>query len=373
MADIKVLHVFKTYLPETIGGIEQVIRQLSLAAKPMGVQSDVLTLHNDKPVIKRLDGQIIYCTHRDLDVASTGMSCGAIQLFRRLIHKYDIIHYHYPWPFGDLMSLFTSSDKPSVVTYHSDIVKQRHLERLYSPLQQHFLKKMHRIVATSENYLQSSKTLQPFKEKCSVIPIGISRESYPSAPQDRITHWQAQLPETFFLFVGVLRYYKGLHILLDALQHSQQHVVIAGSGPMEAALKSQAQELNLTNVHFPGQISEDDKFALLELCSGVVLPSHLRSEAFGVTLLEGAMYGKPLISCEIGTGTSFINRHDLSGIVVPPEDPQALSNALERIATSTECRERFKKGAAEHYASRFTDQHMAESYTQLYRQLLAQS
>lgn len=97
----------------------------------------------------------------------------------------------------------------------------------------------------------------------------------------------------------------------------------AGAGPLAAELQEEAKKLNLNSVHFIGHVEEEDKHALYELCRCVVFPSHLRSEAFGVPLLEGAMHAKPLICTEIGTGTSYINLHDKTGFVVEPENPDA--------------------------------------------------
>ena len=100
---------------------------------------------------------------------------------------------------------------------------------------------------------------------------------------------------------------------------------------MEADLKQQALRLGVKKVYFLGAVSDEDKIALVKLCRGVVFPSHLRSEAFGVTLLEGAMFGKPLISSEIGTGSSYVNIDGVTGIVVPPNDPVALRDAMRRL------------------------------------------
>src|SRR5690606_17794728 len=115
-----------------------------------------------------------------------------------------------------------------------------------------------------------------------------------------------------------LRYYKGLHFLIEAASKTAATIVIAGSGPEEIQLKSLAADKGLTNVHFLGRISDDDKSALLQACRGFVFPSHLPSESFGISLLEAAMAGKPMISCEIGTGTSYVNIHQQTGWVIEP-------------------------------------------------------
>jgi rhamnosyl/mannosyltransferase len=129
-------------------------------------------------------------------------------------------------------------------------------------------------------------------------------------------------------------------------------------------------ELGLKNVHFLGYLPEMDKVVLLKLCFGVLFPSHLRSEAFGVSLLEGAMYGKPLISSEIGTGTTFINIANETGLVVPPGDPGALRAAMRCLWENPDFALEMGRNARTRYLKRFTAATMAESYGSLYRRVL---
>jgi len=169
----------------------------------------------------------------------------------------------------------------------------------------------------------------------------------------------------------VLRYYKGLHVLLDAVAGTEYPVVIVGAGPEEAALKAQAARLGLKNVLFTGALDEEDKVALLTLAYAFAFPSHLRSEAFGVSLLEGAMYGKPMISCEIGTGTSYINIAGETGLVVPPDDAPALRAALRTLWNDPELARAMGGNAARRFEEVFTSAQMAADYTALYREVLA--
>src|SRR5271165_1034529 len=166
-----------------------------------------------------------------------------------------------------------------MLTFHSDIVRQRLLMHVYKPMLRRFFANVQAIVPTSPNYLESSELLQDYREKATIIPIGLDEESYPKPVPERVAYWRQELGEDFFLFVGVLRYYKGLHILLDASVNNNSRVVIVGAGPVEADLKRQALQLGLTNVAFLGAVSDEDKVALLKLCCAVVFPSHLRSEA----------------------------------------------------------------------------------------------
>ncbi|MDH4847517.1 glycosyltransferase [Pseudomonas sp. BN505] len=368
---IKVLHFFKTYYPDSMGGIEQVIFQIAEGTRALGVQSEVLYLSprgaaRNEPVGSHL-------THRsklDLHVASTGFSLSAMKDFAELAGQADIVHYHFPWPYMDLVHFLARLNKPTVVSYHSDIIKQKWLLKLYQPLMNRFLSSVDRIVVSSPNYAAHSPVLTHFKDKLAVIPFGLDRATYPRATTEKLAYWRARLGERFFLFVGALRYYKGLDYLLQAAAINRLPVVILGGGFLEGQLKQQAAELGLANVHFLGGLADDDKAALLELCYAFAFPSHLRSESFGISLLEAAMYGKPLISCEMGSGTTFINLADQTGLVVPPRDARALSQAMQRLWDDPAMAQAMGANALRRYEEVFTASAMAGAYADLYRSLL---
>ena len=368
---MRVLHFFKTAFPDSMGGVEQVIHQIAGGSVKLGVSTDVLSLTSQK--VERVTEIGGYQAHRarlDMQLASTGFSVSAILRFAQLVKRADIIHYHFPWPFMDVLHFATRVKKPTVVTYHSDIIQQKRLIRLYRPLMSRFLGDVSRIVATSPNYLETSAVLAQFKHKVSVIPIGLDWESYPHPTAAGLSSWRNFLGPKFFLFIGVLRYYKGLHILLEAAQGTDYPIVIVGAGPIGAELKAQSQRLGLRNIHFLGFLPDEDKAALLMLSYGVLFPSHLRSEAFGISLLEGAMYGKPMISSEIGTGTTFINIDGETGLAVPPADATALRNAMRHLWDNPEVAASMGLCAEERYWKYFTADKMVHSYVDLYNDLL---
>ena len=369
---MRVLHFYKTYFPDSVGGIEQVIRQLCVGTTRLGVTNTVLSLSRQKELAPiSLDGHVIHRVPLNFEIASNGCSVQALGALSRLARDADVVHYHFPWPFMDLAHFMARVDKPAVVSYHSDIVRQKRWLRLYQPLKFRFLDSVDSIVAASPNYLASSTVLQRYRDKTRVIPYGLDKSTYPSVEPCRLAHWRARVGPRFFLFVGVLRYYKGLHVLLEAAKGLDCPIVIVGTGPEEKALKQQAERLGLKHVIFTGALDEADKAALLTLCHALVFPSHLRSEAFGISLLEGAMYGKPMISCEIGTGTTYINRCGETGLAVPPSDPAALRGAMQSLWSDTELARRMGVRAEQRYHELFTSEQMATSYTDLYRELVA--
>lgn len=347
------------------------IRHLSKSTGSLGISNTVLALDRN-PVPDYLDGGMrVIQAKEDFNLASTGFSRQSIGLLRDLSAEADVVQYHFPWPFMDVAHFMARVNKPSLVTYHSDIVRQKVLLQVYKPLMKTFLGNVDAIVATSPNYLRTSPVLQQFKDKTTVIPIGLDESLYPQPDSKAVAGWRQRFGGRFFLFVGVLRYYKGLHILLEALRGSDMPVVIVGAGPVESSLLRQSAQGQLRNIHFLGAVPEQDKVDLLEACYGVVFPSHLRSEAFGISLLEGAMFGKPLVSSEIGTGTSFVNVHGRTGLVVPPSSPARLREAMEALWRDQALASSLGLAARARYEELFTAERMGKSYADLYRRLVS--
>ena len=312
---MKILQVYKTYLPETFTGVERVIWELAEGGPRFGDEHRVLTLSRHPSPGLQVDSHSVFQAKRDVLLASSGFSAAAIGLYRQLWETSDVVHFHFPWPMMDLLhlSLPHRRRKPAVVTYHSDIVRQKMLGQLYAPLGHWFLNSVDSIVATSPNYVETSRVLHRHRGKVSAIPIGLSDRTPP--PAAVLERWKRRFPEPFFLFVGTGRYYKGLSYLMEAAAATRLPVVLAG------AIESRDLGAPVPpNVALVGEVDDADREALLDLSLALVLPSHLRAEAFGVALVEACRAGKPMITCELGTGTSFVNRNGVTGIVVPPAD-----------------------------------------------------
>ena len=369
---MKVLHFYKTFSPDNFGGIEKSIDQISISTGTLGVQSEVLSLTPEKNASSHeMNGYKVHHIPQLCQIASTPFSTKIFRHFSQLAEEADIIHYHFPWPFGDVVHFATKIKKPTLVTYHSDIVKQKTLAKIYKPLMNYFLSDVDSIVSTSPNYAATSPTLSHYADKVSIIPLGLIKESYPTPTTEKLSYWRNRFNRKFFLFIGVLRYYKGLHVLIEAAKGTDAPILIIGSGgSVEHELKAQISQLGINNVHFLGAISEEDKVALLILCYSVVLPSHLRSEAFGMSLLEGAMFGKPMISCEIGTGTTYINIDKETGLVIPPANPVALREAMQFLLENPLIATTMGIQAEKRYWTHFTAEKMAKSYMTIYENLV---
>jgi rhamnosyl/mannosyltransferase len=368
-----VLHVYRTYFPDPPGGLQEAIRQIALGTHTFGVNNIVFTLTNSLPpfIIERPEATVIrrrsWCAPISCDIGGFG----ALSAFASAVKTTDIIHYHFPWPFADLLHLMVARDMPAVLTWHSDIVRQKLLRRVYAPLMTRMLASVRAVVATSEAYTVTSPILSKptVRDKVRVISYGIDEASYPTQGDKNIISrlgLDGGIP--YFLFLGVLRYYKGVSFLIDAARGLNAKVVIAGEGPMGEKLREQAQGVD--NVVFAGRVSDQEKVALLKRCRALVLPSHLRSEAFGMVLIEAAMFGKPMISCEIGTGTSFVNVDGKTGIVVPPATPSSLAEAMCALLDDETMASQMGIAARKRYERLFSGSAQGQAYERLYREIL---
>lgn len=368
---MRVLHVYKTYYPDSVGGIEQVICQLARGLSSLGAESRIFVLSPspEPEVLSRPEAQVHRC-RTTVNISSNTMSVQALSHFRREVEWADVIHYQFPWPFGDVLHLLWGHRKPSIVTYQSDIVRQKRLMTLYRPLMMRFLESVDTVVATSPGYMESSAVLRSLHHAVDVVPNGVDEETYPPPSAEVLAKWRARVGEGFFFFVGVLRYYKGLQTLVQAAKGFDGQVVIAGDGTEGASLHQQVKDDGVTNVHLLGHISEEDKMALMALSRAFVFPSDVRSEAFGMSLVEAAMCGKPMISCEIGTGTSFINMGGETGWTVAPGDADQLRHAMQKLASDDAQAAEMGRAARRRYREMFTARHMAQAYLSIYRRML---
>lgn len=368
---VNVLHFFRSIWPERKGGIEKQIFDLSASTKALGINNHLVSLS------AKIRGSVygsdpfntIALFPSTFRFNSADISVPLLFKFRDLVERADVVHFHFPDPMGELLSLFSLGDKPYVVTYHSDIVRQNQLRKVYSPIIASHLNRASKIIATSPNYLNSSKTLLKYKSKVSVIPIGIEipeLSTFCSEGGVERPDWLRALPPAFFLFVGALRYYKGLEYAIRAVAGTGMPLVIAGSGNEKKRLVRLVRKLNATEVVFLGSVTEEQKVLLLRSCRGFVFPSHLRSEAFGISLLEAAAHGKPLISCEIYTGTSYVNLHEVTGLVTEPANANQLRDAMKLIFNNQEVADAMGAQARKRAIKMFTLRKQGEAYKSIY-------
>ncbi|MEX0450038.1 glycosyltransferase [Spiribacter sp. 221] len=377
---MRVLHVYRRYLPDSLGGTAEAIRQISLVLKAKGVESRVFALSPELSmrVVDRPEAQVIRARSWFAPASCDIGGIAALSCFRREAKWADLIHYHFPWPYADLLHFTVRTEKPCLMTYHSDIVQKGALGMCYRPLRARMLASMNAVVATSPAYRQTSRVLRRLEYEApgrvEVIPLGISESSYQeyldAAEEISVQEEFGLKPNRYFLFIGAARAYKGLPVLEKAVTGSELTVAIAGPGTMPEGEASSTS--GQAGVRHLGQVSPAQKMALIGNCRALVLPSNRRSEAFGMVLVEAAMCGRPLISTELGTGTSYVNIHEHTGFVVPPDDADSLHYAMQTLALNDEMVTRMGIAARQRYEKLFAGQPLSDAYYSLYQRILTE-
>lgn len=364
---MRILHLYKDYFP-VIGGIENHVRLLAEAQAARGHHVTVLatSLNRHSHTEMRNGARVIFAS-RLLNLSSAPFS---IELFQRAAElKSDVAHLHSPYPVGEMAHYFFGSARATVLTYHSDIVRQKVMGALYTPLLHRVLARVNTIIATSPNYIETSHVLTRWKNKCVVVPLGITS---PLAPLLLGEGKTPSAQEKQLLFVGKLRYYKGVNYLLQALpQIENARLTIVGTGPMEREWRELADALGIASrVCWAGEISDEQLRAQYAACDVFVLPCSERSEAFGAVQLEAMTAGKPIVSCDVNTGVAWVNQDDVTGFVVPPKNPPALAQAITRLLNDDALRARMGNAGRERFLREFTLDVMVERVMQVYDRVL---
>ncbi|MDI6868643.1 MAG: glycosyltransferase [Coprothermobacterota bacterium] len=351
---MRILQVNKLYWPH-IGGVEKVVQQLGEGLVKKGHSLIVLACGDERKE-EEINGVKVYRTKTTFKITGIPFSLEFPFLYRKLAPTADIIIHHYPNPIGEFSELLFPSPKPKVVLYHSDVVRQKFLMPLYVFETRLFLKRAQVIVATSPNYVESSPILKEFKDKVRVIPLAVDTEFFtPEGPIHPFLEKLRSQGHRICLYVGRLAYYKGLEYLVRAAADLPDDllVVIVGEGEEKEKLLHLREELHLERkVLFHPPVKDEELPSIYRGADVFVLPSIARSEAFGLVAIEAMACGVPVITTEIGTGTSFYNLHGQTGLVIPPKDAMELSKTIMDLFRQG--REEFSSFARERIVNDFS-------------------
>ncbi|HTP09287.1 MAG TPA: glycosyltransferase [Anaerolineae bacterium] len=374
---MNILHIYKDYYP-VLGGIENHVRVLAEAGVTRGHAVTVLVTSRDRHTrCETLNGVKLIKTSRWINISSAPISPAMFFEARKLGRRADVVHLHFPYPLGEMARLFSGSHAKTIITYHSDIVRQKLLRTVYQPFLWRILRKADRIIATSGRYIDTSPYLSQFKSKCSIIPLGTQVEQFTQVNPQRVSELRTQLQaaaatQPLLLSVGRLRYYKGLDDLIRALpQIPAAKYVIVGEGPLYDEWRQLARSMGVADrVFFAGEVSDLELPYYYAACDLFVLPANARAEAFGTVIVEALAAGKPVISTEVGTGTSWVNVHGETGLVVPPHDPPALAAAINQLLGNDQQRAQLGRAAQARATKEFTVERMIDRVYAEYERLL---
>jgi rhamnosyl/mannosyltransferase len=261
-----------------------------------------------------------------------------------------------------------------VFTYYCDLSRQRALLPVYGPLVHALFDRAHVLHAISPTALERRDSLVARdRDRFRVVALGIDVAPLLALDRDRpgARALRERYGDPFLLFVGRLRHYKGLHVLLDAMPHVDANLVVIGDGPKGPELREQARRLGLgERVHFAGAVGDDVLHDHLAAAGIGLLPSSTPTEAFGLAMVESMAAGLPVVSTELGTGTSFVNQDGVTGLIVPANDPPALAAALKWLLADPDLRLRMGAAGRQRVREKFTTEVMMRGMDRLYAEAL---
>ena len=382
---MKVLQLGKFY--PIRGGVEKVMWDLTRGLSGRGVQCDMLcaTLASDPvdpqdrdrctqtpegKVIRFNDCGRVICVPALAKKAATMLSPAMVRWMRRHAAEYDLIHIHHPDPMAALALRLSGYRGRVILHWHSDILSQKLLLRLYRPLQSWLIRRADRILGTTPVYVRESPWLQGAQDKVGFVPIGIEPIIF---EENAVSEYRNHYPgKKIVVSLGRLIPYKGFSTLIEAANRLGEgyQVLIGGMGPLRDDLQQQIDSLGLQErVQLLGYVADETLPALYGACDVFVLSSVMKTEAFGIVQIEAMSCSKPVVATQIpGSGTAWVNEDGVSGLNVPPGDPEALADAIRRICEEPEAWQRFAEGARERFDAMFTAQKMIDRIIEVYEE-----
>jgi glycosyltransferase involved in cell wall biosynthesis len=367
---LRVLQIGK-YFPPHRGGIESHLRDLCSELRKF-VDLKVLVANDgfrrDRATVEGVD---VIRLARAMTLFSTPICPAMISSIRR--DRADIVHLHLPNPAAAIACLLARPAGALVITWHSDVVRQRRLVRLYQPLERLLLRDCAAIVATSRAYISSSPVLRQHAGRCHVIPHGISTGQFDDDRVDRslVSELRRRFGPRIILSVGRLVHYKGIKFLVRAMATVDAKLLVVGEGPLRRALEEEAARNGVSDrVIFLGEI-DGNLASYYHACDVFALPSCDRSEAFGIVQLEAMACGKPVVNTQIDSGVPFASPDGITGITVQPGSPDAIAAALNRLLDNPDLRQRMGRAGRDRVQAEFSLDMMVRRTLDVYDEVSA--
>ncbi|MBQ3458264.1 MAG: glycosyltransferase [Synergistaceae bacterium] len=371
---MKILHVVKAYYPD-VGGIETSARQIAEASAKNGHEVIVLCFGNKTENVET-EGVKVYRIKPFFNVGSASISLKYFKKYKELSKDADIIHFHVPNPLGELAFCLqpkTKSKAKTLCTYHLDPVRPKAFVLMYKILLNSFMKKVDVICPTSPHYIISSRVIDKFLEKCRTIPLGVDVNSFANVSPEKIAEAEkvvSKLKRPRVLFSGRFAYFKGIPNLLNAMALLPEYsLIMVGDGKKRQETEEQIDRLGLRDrVVIAGLQTGEFYRAFFHVADIFAFPSTW-PESFGIVGLEALAAGLPLVTTEIWAGSSYYNEDGKTGLIVPPQDPQALADAIKKILSDPELHKMMSENASKR-ADKFALERMPERYEEVYKFLM---
>lgn len=377
---MKIVHLAKYYPPEW-GGMERVTHDLVTGMADAGIASDVIaftrtparagTSHDGAARVTRCRLQ----GNPANQPLSLGWLCAAVKAGSDsdgvIVHAPNLLALPVMMVLA-LLRVIGRGPRDIILLWHSDIVDKGPLGAVMRPFELAMAALATRIVATSPPYAEASPVLRRFQHKVAIVPLGIDPAPPPPASpalDPDLAQWIAGRP--LVLSVGRLVPYKGFDILIEAMAQIAAGraccCLIVGSGPLADPLQADIARLGLSgHVRIVGPLAAEQLDALYRSAAVYCMASRMRSEAFGVVLLEAMSHGLPIAATDIaGSGVPWVAGGPEVAVVVPPENSPALARALAGLLDDPARARQMGSAALARFQRQFTRAAMVAGTIQL--------
>jgi glycosyltransferase involved in cell wall biosynthesis len=368
VAVLRILHLGKFY-PPVRGGIETHLQTLSRQLMKRAAIEVIVSSESGERRDEVIDGVTVHRLPRWLTIAGTPICPTIVSQLRHT--RSDLLHLHAPNPLAMFAVLVSGHPAPLIITWHSDIVRQRVLGHCFRIVEQMVLRRASAVIATSPEYLASSLPLAAHSERCHVVPLGIYPEEFCLDNFKRVAELRRRYGERIVLSVGRLIYYKGFEYLIRAMRGLAAHLLIIGEGPLRGRLERLARQLGVADrVSLLGNQPREEVIAFYHAADVFVLPSIARSEAFGIVQLEAMSCGKPVVNTRLPSGVPFVSRDGETGITVEPRSAEALAAAVSKLLEDRDVARRYGAAGLRRVRDHFGADMMASRVIELYEAVL---
>ena len=288
--------------------------------------------------------------------------------------RFDLAHLHFPDPMSHGAALALPRSLPIVVSWHSDIVRRKRFRAIYQPFVERILRRAAAVVVGTPAHFRSSEVLPVagVQDKLALVPYGVDFSRFDRAGPG-VAQIRRRFGERIVFALGRHVYYKGFEFLLEAMAAlPDAHLILGGEGPLTGELRARAANLGVAaRVTFLGEIPDEQLADFYFACDVFCMPSVEPAEAFGLVQVEAMACGRPVVCCELHNGVTYVNRHNETGLVVPPRQSAALADALRRLLDDVTLRERLGNAAAERARREFSLHAQCEAMLKVYQRVAA--
>jgi D-inositol-3-phosphate glycosyltransferase len=375
------------FFPPHMGGIEKVSYEQSIRLTKSGYEFDVLT-SKTKGQIKHPVKRIRVCPYSGLKVAERFgvpypiLTAKAYKQFAKLIRKCDLVHAHgHVYMSSYLAGLLAKKyNKPFIVTQHNTWIDYKSWLNIIENINdliigKSVLKRADRILTVSKETMKYVLRLGAEKAKTSVMYNGVDTNCFRDAKKGE-SREKLGLPKNRKIIFSLRRlvYKNGLDTLIESAALVAQAYpdilfLIAGKGPSKQFIEDRIKELGIeNNTNLTGFVPDELLPAYYNAADYFVLPS-ASGEGLPLVLFEAMACGLPVIATAVG-GTPEIIEHMKNGVLVPPRNPKAMTEALIKLLSKEEFGTSIGEEAKMSIKNRFTWEENVQRLAKVYGEFL---